>query len=136
MRIIKANKTSFKIGHSGMVGLNNPLWKGDDAGYGSKHDWIKKWYGEAIKCEDCGTTTAKKYDWANISGKYLRDRSDWKRLCRKCHHKMDDRGNKTWETRVKRYGRKCLSCDSITTSKHQLCRIHLKKMFDERRKYA
>lgn len=133
---LKANKTSYKLGHKGFVGENNSLWKGENAGYGAKHDWIKRWYGNPEICENCGTTTAPKYDWANISGKYLRDRKDWKRLCRSCHHLMDDRGRKTWATITKKSGRQCLVCRVITVSKHQLCPIHLKEYFSKRRSDA
>lgn len=127
------NSTSFKKGHIGLRGNKNPNWKGSHAGYGAKHDWIRRWYGAPHICESCKTCTSKKYDWANISGKYLRNRRDWKRLCRPCHHLMDNRGVKTWITRLKKYGRICLKCELMTTSKHQLCPIHLKKMFNIRR---
>lgn len=132
----KANKTSYKSGHKGLVGRKNPLWKGERAGYGAKHDWVKKWFGNPEVCENCGTTSALKYDWANISGKYLRKRNDWKRLCRSCHHLMDDRGRKTWETRIKEKGQPCKICGEITVSKHQLCPIHLKEYFNKRRTNA
>lgn len=95
----KSNTTSFKKGHKGLVGANNPMWKGDEAGYGSKHDWIKKWHGEPEFCEGCGKEEAKKFDWANLSGKYLRDRSDWVRLCRSCHQIHDEARKKMWITR-------------------------------------
>lgn len=29
------------------------------------------------------------FQWANISGEYLRIVSDWKQLCVKCHKKFD-----------------------------------------------
>jgi len=31
----------------------------------------------------------KRYEWANVSGKYRREREDFVRLCKKCHCKMD-----------------------------------------------
>lgn len=70
-------------------GKNHYLYKGNMAGYGTKHDWIKRWYGRAYKCEYCGTKTAKRYEWANKSGKYLRDISDYIQLCKKCHNAYD-----------------------------------------------
>jgi len=132
----KSNSTSYKNGHAGLIGEFNPLWKGNNACYGSKHDWVKKWFGTPSECENCGTTNSCKYDWANLSGNYLRERNDWKRLCRKCHHKLDNISKKRWETRIKKYGRNCLVCSEITTSKHQLCPIHLKIYFDKRRSNA
>ena len=69
-------------------------WKGDEAGYGARHDWIRYHFGRPKKCDDCGTTKIPKgkkwwFEWANISGKYKRKKSDWKRLCRLCHCRMD-----------------------------------------------
>ena len=95
----KANSTSFKKGHKLNKGVKNPNWKGDNAGYGSKHDWLKVRYGKPKYCEHCSTTKAKKYEWANVSGKYLRDRGDWIRLCTSCHRKFDNHSIKMWETR-------------------------------------
>lgn len=63
------------------------LWKGEDASYSSKHKWIVKTYGKAAKCVQCGSE--KTVDWANISKRYLRERSDYKELCRKCHAAFD-----------------------------------------------
>lgn len=69
---------------------DNPNWKGDEAGYTSKHDWLYLRFGKPKECEGCGTTDEQtRYEWANISGKYKRVRSDWKRLCKKCHNKLD-----------------------------------------------
>lgn len=67
-------------------------WKGDNPGYASVHEWMERWYGKPKKCACCGTESAKVFDWANISGKYLRDSLDWERLCRSCHMKKDGRG--------------------------------------------
>ena len=94
----KPNKTSFKKGHVGMKEKLNPNWKGDKAGYGAIHDWLKLYFGKPKFCEHCGIKTAKKYEWANVSKKYKRDRSDWLRLCTSCHHKYDDSRKKMWET--------------------------------------
>lgn len=69
----------------------NGQWKGNNASYGVIHSWMAKKYGKPQQCESCSTTTAKCFDWANISGKYLRVRTDWKRLCRRCHMKEDGR---------------------------------------------
>ena len=45
--------------------------------------------GKADYCSNNKNHKAKRYDWANISGKYKRDFSDYKPLCRSCHEKMD-----------------------------------------------
>jgi len=67
----------------------NSNWKGDDVKYQGLHKWIRLNYGMPSKCEKCGTTEKRMYHWANISGEYKRDRSDWIRLCVPCHKKFD-----------------------------------------------
>lgn len=64
-------------------------YKGNNAGYMAKHLWISKKYGKLRICQLCGTREAKYYDWANVSGKYKREISDWLRLCRNCHKQFD-----------------------------------------------
>lgn len=73
------------------AGENSINWKGEDAGYFSKHSWIRRKYGRADECQVCEgkKTRVKRYEWANISGKYERNRSDWIQLCVRCHRKMD-----------------------------------------------
>ena len=71
-------------------GENHFNWKGDNVGYGALHDWIKKQKGiathcELISCEGISTN----YQWANISGLYLRELTDWMQLCISCHVKFD-----------------------------------------------
>lgn len=67
----------------------NPTWRGDEAAYATKHRRISNKFGDPRLCEHCSSTTAKLYDWANISGTYQFERSDWKRLCRSCHMIFD-----------------------------------------------
>lgn len=78
------------------IGKKNHKWKGNKVGYIALHDWIKRYYGKASKCEseDCAYKNPRLYHWANISGKYKRDISDWKQLCPSCHKKMDWRPSK------------------------------------------
>src|SRR4051812_22800066 len=66
------------------TGPRKPGWKGEDAGYVAKHAWVQRQLGKPSLCADCGTTDAKRYEWANISGEYKRDLDDWKRLCTRC----------------------------------------------------
>lgn len=79
----KLSLNGFKEGekHSG--------WRGDAVGYNALHAWVRRYKGTPQKCEKCGTEEPKRYEWANISGRYLRDVDDWKRLCPSCHRKMD-----------------------------------------------
>lgn len=94
----KISKTNKKNGvgkwMSNKRGEKSNNWKGDSVGYGGLHDWIKKSLGEPSNCEECGDNEQKRYEWANISGEYKRDFSDWIRLCVKCHRKKDDWVNK------------------------------------------
>lgn len=68
------------------------------------HSRIRRMYGEPRSCEECGTTKAKFYDWSNVSLKYKKSRSDWKRLCRPCHgrHDSSKRSNKRRNLSLKR----------------------------------
>lgn len=69
-------------------GKGHPLWK-ENVGYWGIHKWIVRNYGRANKCENCGTLSAKCYDWSNISLMYKRDIADWWQLCRSCHIGFD-----------------------------------------------
>lgn len=69
-------------------GPKNDSWKGDKVGYGHLHRRVELAIGKPRRCEQCGTTTAKRYEWANLTGKY-EDVFDYKRLCVSCHHTMD-----------------------------------------------
>ena len=75
---------------------NSPVWKGEKATYSAVHHWMYSHFGKPMKCEECFliVKNTRKIQWANISGKYIRDRSDWKRLCTRCHRKFDGYGLK------------------------------------------
>lgn len=70
-------------------GENSPNWKGDDVGITALHNWVERELGKPKKCEHCGDTSKRKYDWANKSQEYKRELTDWIRLCRACHTKYD-----------------------------------------------
>ncbi len=88
-------KTRLKmLGHKRTpTGDSHWLWKGEDAGYVSKHMWLNLHFAKSGICEHCkkqvGTKKPKCTDWANISGNYLRDRADFLELCRSCHRLYD-----------------------------------------------
>lgn len=93
-----------------MFGEKNPQWKGEDAGYGSIHDYVRIRKPKPELCERCHERPA--IDMANISGEYLRDLSDWEYLCRKCHMDGDGRNDflrKSGRSR-KLPDQKCLVC--------------------------
>lgn len=64
----KENPTSFKKGftpwNKGLdLGEKCNSWKGDNVSKDSLHDWISVKLGKPNKCEICGTTKAKRFDW-------------------------------------------------------------------------
>lgn len=65
-------------------------WKGDKASYVAKHMWLTANYPKT-ECEECGAKppAVSRLEWANISGEYKRERSDYRCLCPSCHRKMD-----------------------------------------------
>lgn len=65
-------------------------WKGENVKYRRLHGWLVLRYGKANHCEHCRRLDAKVYDWANISGEYKRNVSDYIQLCRSCHIAFDD----------------------------------------------
>lgn len=71
------------------LGNKNPQWKGNKVKYRSLHQWIVNNYGKANKCSnhDCKIKKPKKFHWANISGKYRREITDYRPLCASCHLK-------------------------------------------------
>ena len=66
---------------------NRKEWK--NLSLGQKHNRITKILGKPQSCQHCKTTTATRYDWANIGHEYKEDLKDWIRLCYICHKRMD-----------------------------------------------
>ncbi len=103
-------------------GENNNYWKGDNASYSEKHKWIKRNYGKANKCENeiCPVDNPRYFHWANLSGTYKREMSDWKQMCVSCHQKFDNgdyckNGHKLIKENIyispsNPYARRCLIC--------------------------
>lgn len=71
------------------LGIKNHQWKGDKASYIAIHVWARSKMSGSKVCTKCGSS--KNIDTANISGKYIRDLSDWEYLCRSCHMRKDKR---------------------------------------------
>lgn len=88
--------TEFKKGHTSP---NKGVYRSN--GYAAIHYWIKQVLGKPSYCGHCRRTDLKKYEWANVSGKYLRDTKDWIRLCSLCHHKFDGINTKLTEEKVR-----------------------------------
>lgn len=65
-------------------------WAGDDVGYDGIHQWIRKHKGKANICSfNSDHKDTFRYEWANISGSYLRNVDDFVSLCVKCHRHYD-----------------------------------------------
>ena len=80
----KTNKNPHK-----MFSSDNHNWKGNKVSYRGLHLWVERRLGKPMICKFCGDKTQKHYHWANKSKNYLRDITDWIRLCPKCHKKFD-----------------------------------------------
>lgn len=104
-------------------------------GYKILHYWVERQLGKPMKCDNCGTITAKRFEWANIGGEYKRDLSDWKRLCTSCHRFFDNankcrRGHELTPensyTRLSTGWRQCRLCRRIVRRKYytevELCK--------------
>ncbi len=68
---------------------NNDAWKGNKAGYAAFHYRVQKLRGKPSKCSMCETKTAKRFEWANVTGDYS-NVYDYVRLCKSCHSKFDN----------------------------------------------
>ncbi len=94
----EAQKKRFetdKVWNRGLIyGQARWFWKDNPNEYRNLHKRINRMFGSPTKCEDCGTTTAKRFEWANVSGEYLENRSDWRRVCKYCHDKIDQPNQK------------------------------------------
>lgn len=78
------------------TGERHGNWKGTEASYTAVHHWIKRWGVRTGSCSECGErpkpkTSHRKHgtEWANVSGEYRRDVTDWIELCPSCHHRRD-----------------------------------------------
>lgn len=92
-KLSEESKKNISFGHVGintwMKGRKN-AWK-DNVGYRAIHSWIAKEKGKPHYCKHCKRSDLfhRQYHWANKSGLYKRDLSDWLRLCASCHKKYD-----------------------------------------------
>ena len=97
--IIKYEKISKSL--IGRKEEKSRRWKGDNAGYVAIHIWLKNKLGKANRCENPNCIYPKKikyrkpiikskrFEWASISRKSLRDKNDYVQLCPSCHRKYD-----------------------------------------------
>lgn len=86
-KISKAHKGMKKPWVKVGFDINSPRWKGNEVGYSGLHKWVKRNNGSASLCVK-DVTHEGPYCWANITGEYRRDLSDWHELCYSCN-KLD-----------------------------------------------
>lgn len=105
-----ATRKKMSLAGKKRVAEKNPNWGNIHARRDSKHwytalhAWIRYRLGSAQKCSFCGKVRkeaimcshckgvrvpAVRIEWANVSGKYKHDLSDWISLCKQCHLKYD-----------------------------------------------
>jgi hypothetical protein len=83
-------------------GEKSGRWQGNKITYGTLHEWVYRELGRPDNCEQCGRKEENPYKihWANRSGEYKRELTDWIRLCILCHKKQDKHSEKlkaAWE---------------------------------------
>lgn len=87
----------------GLIGPKAKHWK-EEVGYGGIHDWIRRTAGRPIQCHFCERTKQdgiRRFHWANVSGEYRRELSDWLQACPECHSIFDSHSNITSVNRLK-----------------------------------
>jgi hypothetical protein len=94
------------------MGDKNASWKGDNVGYGTLHQWVRKHNIRPSLCQICDKKT--RLDLANITGIYNRDFKNWMYLCRRCHMSQDGRLDNP-PAMVDMTGRVCSRCKSDKT---------------------
>lgn len=92
--VYREHMSKIHLGQFQPKGEKSPYWKGEIADYETYHRRVKNVRGVPRLCELCGTTTAKFFDWANLTGNYY-DIYDFKRMCRACHLNFDRQRRKT-----------------------------------------
>lgn len=77
------------------LGDEHPSWRGDAVSYTTLHEWVRRHKTKTGSCTECGadvgTDRSHGTEWANVSGRYLRDLDDFIELCIPCHRRRDRR---------------------------------------------
>ena len=86
-------KKRISDGHKGQKAWNKGTgeWTGTDNEYRLLHKWVERRLGKPMCCDFCKKTNLGMYHWANKSGKYKKEITDWLRLCQKCHAEYDNK---------------------------------------------
>jgi hypothetical protein len=83
-------KLSIKRKSLNIIGNKVWNWKGDNVNYRDLHNWVNRWKGRPIKCEQYGKEgKGREIHWANIDHNYRRVLDDYIALCYKCHGHYD-----------------------------------------------
>ena len=69
------------------TGEGNPAWRGDNVGYYSLHNYVRRRKVKPEFCEICNVGPPTHL--ANITLVYNRDLDNWKFMCPKCHSDYD-----------------------------------------------
>ena len=69
------------------TGSEHGNWKGDDVGYFALHTWLNRNKERTGACEWCHEE--RRTTFANLSGEYRRDVTDFAELCYPCHKVYD-----------------------------------------------
>lgn len=88
-RKLSIAKSGKKNPQFGKIGDKSPNWVGDKISKDGVHDWVEKWKGKPKRCQACGTTKAKRYEWVNVDHSYKRVLEDFIRMCVPCHQLFD-----------------------------------------------
>ena len=54
----------------------------------ARHRWVRINFDDPGGCEYCGVQWMP-LEWASLGHTYTQNRADWKRLCVRCHRRMD-----------------------------------------------
>ena len=84
---VRRHGTVFLLPRRGSQGDKNSNWKGDSAGYGAIHKWVRNHKPTPLLCEKCGL--ARKLELSNRDHEYRRNLDDYEWLCDKCHYDYD-----------------------------------------------
>lgn len=110
------------------VDVKSEKYKKEIVGYTMIHRWVRGMKGRPAKCEGCGKKNnldgRSRIEWANKSGKYIRDLGDWVALCRSCHMKFDGVNRKEIQTKL--WANPEYRAKMVEAHKHCRCKQHNK----------